>query len=89
MEEAMSPRKSRQKIPEYIAQSIRKKRNQLLHGPYNCPKCWLDKLRIQVDKERKEVLAICSCGLEHSLNYVQSFEAVDYFNKLIDGLNKK
>jgi transcription elongation factor Elf1 len=85
----MSPRKSRQKIPEYIAQSIRKKRNQLLHGPYNCPKCWLDKLRIQVDKERKEVLAICSCGLEHSLNYVQSFEAVDYFNKLIDGLNKK
>jgi transcription elongation factor Elf1 len=89
VEEAMSPRKSRQKIPEYIAQSIRKKRNQLLHGPYNCPKCWLDKLRIQVDKERKEVLAICSCGLEHSLNYVQSFEAVDYFNKLIDGLNRK
>ena len=85
----MSPRKSRQKIPEYVAQSIRKKRNQLLHGPYNCPKCWLDKLRIQVDKERKEVLAVCGCGLEHSLNYVHSFESVDYFNKLIDCLNKK
>jgi transcription elongation factor Elf1 len=42
-----------------------------------------------VDKEKKEVLAVCSCGLEYSLNYVQSFESVDYFNKLIDGFNKK
>ena len=85
----MSPRKSRQKIPGYIVQSNRKKRKKLLHGPYNCPKCWMDKLGIRVDKEKKEVLAVCSCGLEYSLDYVQSFESVDYFNKLIDGLNKK
>jgi transcription elongation factor Elf1 len=38
--------------------------------------------------KEKEVLAVCSCGLEHPLNYVQSFEPVDYFNKLIDGFNK-
>jgi transcription elongation factor Elf1 len=86
---AMSPRKSRQKIPGWVAQSIRNKRKMLLHGPYNCPKCWMDKLGIRVDKEKKEVLAVCSCGLEHRLNYVQSFESVDYFNKLIDGFNKK
>ena len=86
MEMAMSPRKSRQKVSEWAAQSIRRKR--LLHGPYDCPKCWVNNLRIQVDKEEKEVLAVCSCGLEHQLNYVQSFEPVDYFNKLIDGFNK-
>ena len=49
----------------------------------------MDKLKIQVDKQKKEVLAVCSCGLEYSLNYVQSFESIDYYNKLIDGLNKK
>ncbi len=85
---AMSPRKSRQKVSEWAVQSIRKKRKRLLHGPYDCPKCWVNNLRIQVDKEEKEVLAVCSCGLEHRLNYVQSFEPVDYFNKLIDGFNK-
>jgi len=89
VEIAMSPRKSRHRIPEYVAQSIRNKRKILLHGPYNCPKCWMDKLRIRVDKEKKEVLAVCGCGLEYSLDYVQSFESVDYFNKLTDGFNKK
>jgi len=85
----MSPRKSRLKRPAYIAQSIRDKRKKLLHGPYNCPRCWMDKLRIQVDKGGKEVIALCSCGLEYSLDYVQSFESIDYYNKLIDGFNKK
>jgi len=85
----MSPRKSRQRIQGWVAQSIRNKRKKLLHGPYDCPKCWLNKLRIQVDKEKKEVLAVCSCGLEYPLNYVQSFESIDYFNKLTDGFNKK
>ena len=84
----MSPRKSRYRTPEWVAESIRSKRKKLLHGPYNCPKCGTNKLRIQVDKESKEVIAICACGLEHPLNYVPSFESVDYYNKLTDKLYK-
>jgi transcription elongation factor Elf1 len=49
----------------------------------------MDRLRIQVDKGGKEVIALCSCGLEYSLDYVQSFESIDYYNKLIDEFNKK
>ena len=85
----MSPRKSRYRIPKYVAQSIRNRRKMLLHGPYDCPKCKMNKLRIQVNKERKEVIGICSCGLEYPLKYVPAFESIDYYNKLIDQFNKK
>ena len=85
----MSPRKSRHKVPEYVAQSFRSKRKKLLYGPYACPKCGTNKLRIQVSKESKEVTAICSCGLKCPLNYVPSFESVDYYSKLIDQFYKK
>ena len=80
----MSPRKARYQTPEWVAQSIRDKRKRLLRGAYDCPKCKMNKLRIQVSKERKEVTAICSCGLEYQLNYVPAFESIDYYNKLID-----
>lgn len=85
----MSPRKSRYRIPKYVAQSIRDRRKVLLHGPYDCPKCKMSKLRIQVNKERKEVIGLCSCGLEYPLKYVPAFESIDYFNKLIDQFSKK
>jgi len=85
----MSPRKARYQTPEWVAQSIRDRRKKLLYGLYDCPKCKMNKLRIQVNKEREEVIAICSCGLEHPLNYVSAFERVDYYNKLIDQFHKK
>jgi len=85
----MSPRKAHYRIPEHIAQSIRDRRKLLLHGPYDCPQCKMNKLRIQVSKERKEVIGICSCGLEHLLEYFPAFEPIDYYNKLIDQFNKK
>ena len=49
----------------------------------------MSKLRIQVNKERKEVTAICSCGLENPLRYIPAFEAIDYYNKIVDQFNKK
>jgi len=49
----------------------------------------MKKIRIQVNKERKEVIGICSCGLEYPLKYVPAFESIDYYNKLIDQFNKK
>lgn len=85
----MSPRKERYNVPEYIAQAIRNKRRKLLCGIYYCPKCGKDKLRIEVDRERKEVVAICSCGVEHQLNYVPAFESVDYYNRFIDQFKKE
>lgn len=85
----MSPRKARYQVPGWVAQSIRDKRKKLLHGPYDCPKCKMNKLRIQVNKKRKEVVAICSCGVEYPLKYIPAFEAIDYYNKLMDQINKK
>lgn len=85
----MSPRKERYQTPKYVAHAIRDRRKKLLHGPYDCPKCKMNNLRIQVNKEKKEVIAICSCGLEHPLSYVSVFEPIDYYNKLIDQFYKK
>jgi len=49
----------------------------------------MNKLRIQVNKEKKEVIAICSCGVECPLKYIPAFEAIDYYNKLMDQFNNK
>jgi len=80
----MYPRKARYQVPGWVTQSIRDKRKKLLHGPYNCSKCKMNKLRIQVNKERKEVIAVCSCGVEHPLKYIPAFEARDYYNKFMN-----
>lgn len=85
----MSPRKERYQTPTYIAQGIRDKRKKLLHGPYSCPKCGLDKLRIGINSKKKEVIAVCSCGMEQKLDYVSAFEAVDYYNKCLDKYKKQ
>jgi transcription elongation factor Elf1 len=80
----LSPRNTRYQTPEYIAQAIRDKRKKLLQGSYYCPKCGKEKLRIGIDKKNKEVVAVCSCGMEQCLKYVPAFETVDYYNKFID-----
>ena len=85
----MSPRKERYQTPEYIAQAIRDKRKKLLQGSYYCPKCGMNRLRIEIDKKNKEVIVICSCGIEHRLNYVQAFETVDYYNRFTDQFQKR
>jgi transcription elongation factor Elf1 len=85
----MSPRKERYQTPKYIAQAIRDKRRQLLHGSYYCPKCGMSKLRIEVDKEKKEVIAVCTCGIAHQLKYVSAFESVDYYNRFLDEFSRK
>jgi transcription elongation factor Elf1 len=48
----------------------------------------MNRLRIEIDKKNKKVTAICSCGIEYHLNYVQAFEAVDYYNTFIDQFQK-
>ncbi|NVM55743.1 MAG: hypothetical protein HWN66_18735 [Candidatus Helarchaeota archaeon] len=80
----MSPRKSRYKVPEWRAQMYRDEGQKMLLGPYVCPKCHRDNLRIKIDQQKKEVTAACNCGFEHSLDYVSCYDPVDYYNKLID-----
>jgi len=84
----MSPREDQFKIKGKAAESVRKKRKELLYGPYSCPKCGMNRLIIRMKKEMKEVIATCVCGLEYPLKYVESYERIDYYNKLIDQFYK-
>jgi len=83
------PRNTRYQTPGYIVQAIRDKRKKLLQGSYSCPQCGLEKLRIGIDRNSKEVIAVCTCGLESSLKFVAAFETVDYYNKFMDEYKKK
>jgi transcription elongation factor Elf1 len=49
----------------------------------------MEKLRIEADDKNKQVIAVCSCGLEHPLNYVPAFEGVDYYSKFVDEFKKQ
>jgi len=80
----MSPRKDRYRVPEWRVKLFKDESKKILFGPYICPKCNQDNLKIKVDKEKKEVTVTCDCGLEHSLKYIPSYDPVDYYNKFID-----
>ena len=85
----MSPRKSRDGVPQWVVDiKFKMKRKKLALGPYDCPKCGRDKLRIRVDRQKKEVMAICECGT-YPLEYATSYEPIDYYNKLVDKFHKK
>ena len=84
----MSPRNTRYQTPKHVVQAIRDKRKKLLQGSYYCPKCGNEKLRIGIDRKNKEVIAMCSCGLEEQVGYVPAFETIDYYNKFIDQKKK-
>lgn len=60
-----------------------------MYGPYDCPECKMNKLRILVKKQEEEVIAVCSCGLEFPLKYVPAFESIDYYNRFIDQMSKE
>lgn len=80
----MSPRKARYRIPEWQVDDLRQRRKRILHGPYNCPRCNSNKLRIRIDKENRDVVAECECGLARSYTLISTYEPVDYYSKLID-----
>ena len=85
----MSPRKSRYKVPKWRVQSIRDKRKKILYGPYACPQCGQDKLRININKQNNKIVAFCVCGLKHLLKYVSGYDSVDYYNELIDQFSSR
>lgn len=80
----MSPRKERYRTPEWQVHQIRQKRKQMLYGPYNCPKCNSEKLKIQIVRDKGKVVAQCECGLTRSFKYSSAYEPIDYFSRLAD-----
>lgn len=84
----MCPRKSRYRIPQWKVQRYRSRGNQILFGPYYCPKCREKTLKININNKEESVEATCNCGFEHSFRYRRIYDPIDYYNDLIDRFKK-
>jgi len=80
----MSPRKARYAVEEHIVQGLRDRRRKILMGPYLCPACGKDGLRILIAHETEKVYAKCSCRFQRNLEYSSGREGIDYYNDLFD-----
>jgi transcription elongation factor Elf1 len=61
----------------------------MVNGPYWCPACRKERLQILADTGKKEVFAVCACGLEEQLCFAPVFQPVDYYSKFMDVYRKK
>jgi len=80
----MSPRKARYEVEKHIVKGIRDKRAKILGGPYLCPTCSQERLRVLISHEKENVFVRCKCGYSKDLHYSQSRQAIDYYNELFD-----
>ena len=80
----MSPRKARYEVDKHIVQGIRDRRKKILNGPYFCPACSQEKLRVIISHENENVLALCKCGFRKTLQYTPNRQGIDYYNELFD-----
>lgn len=78
------PRNTRYEVPQWRVKSIKDRKAKILFGPYDCPNCQQDKLKIRIDEKIEEAYATCDCGFRYVFKYVKSYEPVDYYNKLLD-----
>ena len=85
----MCPRSAAFKVPHSHIKILVKDAKQLVNGPYYCPNCRKELLQILADARKKEVCAICTCGLEEQLTYAPVFQAVDYYSRFMDLYKKK
>ena len=65
------------------------KTRTLSTGPYTCPLCSETTLAIVIDKTKIEVNAKCACGFNENVNYLEAFQPIDYYNKIIDNLRTR
>ena len=82
----MTPRKARYQVEKHIVQGIRDRRAKILEGPYRCPSCGLESLRILIAHETENVYAKCRCGFQRDLEYNSGREGIDYYNDLFDAV---
>lgn len=84
----LSSRNTTYQTPECLARAIRDKRKKPLQGSHYCPQCGKKKPHIGIDKNNIEVIAVCGCGMEQRLNFVSTFETVDYYIDQYKRINK-
>ena len=72
------------KVPTSRIRILVKEAKQMVIGPYFCPNCRKELLQILADVKKKEVYAVCKCGLEQQLTYAPVFQPIDYYNKFRD-----
>lgn len=80
----MAPRNARYVTPPWRVKAIRDRKKEILYGPYDCPSCQCNKLKISIDAKTEEVSANCECGFKYTFKYVRSYAPIDYYNELLD-----
>ncbi len=85
----MGTRRETRRVPSNRIKILAKDAKQMVNGPYYCPNCKKERLRILADMKKKEVFAVCTCGLEEQLVYAPVFQPIDYYNKFRDLCKKK
>jgi transcription elongation factor Elf1 len=80
----MCPVKSNYRTPHNRIKILVKDAKQLVNGPYMCPQCKKEILKILADPNKKEVYAFCPCGVEEKLPYAPVFQPIDYYSKFMD-----
>ncbi len=77
------------KVPNSRMKILTKDAKQMVNGPYYCPKCHKELLQILANIYKKQVYAVCKCGLEWELIYAPVFQPIDYYNKFRDAWKKQ
>ena len=72
------------KVPTSRIKILVKEAKQMVNGPYFCPNCRKELMQILADVKKKEVYAVCKCGLDQQLTYAPVFQPIDYYNKFRD-----
>ncbi len=83
------PPKASYRVPHNRIRILVKEAKQMVNGPYYCPNCKKEVLKILADPKNKEVLAVCTCGIEEKLVFAPIFQPIDYYNKFMDIYKKR
>ena len=88
-EKTVEPKKDLHKVAGSRMKILTKDAKQMVNGPYYCPKCRKELLRIYADTKNKKAYAVCKCELEWELTYAPVFQPIDYYNKFRDAWKKQ
>lgn len=88
-EKPVEPKKDLHKVAGSRMKILTKDAKQMVNGPYYCPKCRKELLRIYADTKNKKAYAVCKCELEWELTYAPVFQPIDYYNKFRDAWKKQ
>jgi transcription elongation factor Elf1 len=85
----MCPVNKSYRTPHNRIKILVKEAKQMVNGPYYCPQCKKELLQILADPNKKEVFAVCKCGIEEKMTYAPVFQPVDYYSKFMDLYKKR